>query len=204
MGLKRHRPAQRDLTGSTPKEVDAEAVIWPLSVLTGVLGRNPAFRDHCARIKDGSQSVEDVARLYVRRDWLGRRVIEHLLRVGATRGPAMLSSECGYGVAAEEPLGPGDRRRGKRSNAQHKRGADLLAELGEGICLRDGCITHPRQGATYCWVHEKEARDKRERQAERDADRRAIREVLKGAAAGLDLAYASRRARGHWSSPLSR
>ena len=81
---KRHRPTRRDLTGSTPKEVDAEAVLWPLSVLTGVLGRDRAFHNYCADIAAESLSVEDVARRYVRRDWVCRCVIDHLLRVGAT------------------------------------------------------------------------------------------------------------------------
>jgi hypothetical protein len=192
VGLKRHRPTQRDLTGSTPKEVDAEAVLWPLSVLTGVLGRDPAFRDHCSGIRDGSQSVEDVARRYVRRDWLGRRVIEHLLRVGATRGPAMLSSECGYAVASDAPRGPRDRARGTRSNARHKHGAELLARLGAGLCQREGCITRPRKGR-YCAAHWPD-------RYEQDADSRAIREVLLAAAAGLNRSYEARPARANWRS----
>jgi hypothetical protein len=191
--LRRHRPARPDLKGSSAREIDAEAVLWPLSVLTGVLGRDPAFRGHCAAIADGSLSVEDVARRYVRRDWTGRRVIAHLLRVGATRGVAMLSSECSYAVHADEPVAPGDRRRGARSNAQHKRGADLLARLGANACLADGCRTAPRAGP-YCHAHWPLG-------AVQDADKRAMRQVLKGAAAALARVDETRSARMNWSSP---
>ncbi len=195
--LKRHRPARRELTGHTPKEVHAETVLWPLSVLTGVLARDPAFRKHCADIAAGSVSLEDVARRYVRRNWAGRRVIEHLLRVGATWGAAMLASECGYTVAANEPLAPGERRRWRRSNAQHKHGAVLLARLGAGACLTDGCPTRPCEGGPYCYAHWPLA-------AVQDADRRAMQRVLSGAAAGLDLTSATRSARTKRSSSTSK
>ena len=198
--LKRHRPARSDLRESTPKEVHAEATLRALSVLTGVLGRDPAFRDHCAGIASGSLTVSDAARLYVRRDWIGRRVLEHLLRVGATRGVAMLAAEAGYAVPADEPLGPGDRRRWVRSNAQHTRGAVLLARLGAGACLKDRCLTHPRGGGPYCNAHEDAARRETAEAAGQAADRRAMQGVLRGAAAGLDLACATRAARTNWSS----
>ena len=173
-------------------------MLWPLSVLTGVLGRDRAFRDHCAGIAAGPLSVEDVARRYVRWNSSGRRVIEHLLRVGETllrvgapRGVAMLSSECSYTVSADEPLASNDRRRWVRSNAQHKRGAELLALLGAGVCLKDGCLTYPRKGGPYCSLHDS-VHDSSEA-AVRVANRRAMRLVLKEAEAGLDLVYANSR-----------
>ena len=125
--------------------------------------------------------------------------IRDRLRVGATRGVAMLAAEAGYAVPADEPLGPGDRRRWTRSNAQHKRGAVLLARLGAGACLKDACLTHPRGGGPYCNAHEDAARRETAEAAGQDADRRAMRGVLRGAAAGLDLACATRAARTNWS-----
>ena len=200
--LKRHRPARSDLRESTPKEVHAEATLRALSVLTGVLGRDQAFRAHCAGIAKGSLAVSDAARLYVRRDSIGRRVIEHLLRVGATRGVAMLATEAGYAIAADEPLCPDDRRRSPRSNAQHGHGAVLLARLGAGACLVDSCLTRPREGGPYCYAHARAAKREPAEAAEQAANSRAMRGVLRGAAAGLDFVCATRAARAKWASRL--
>lgn len=171
---------------ASPKERATHATSAPLQALVRALAADQPFLEAIERVRADSESVDQIARRYVRREGRGREVMRRVIeRAAASASSNPQQRILGVGITAvfiNAPLAADDPTTWTHAK-RLPQAAAMLARLGAGGCLQCGSALAASDGARrrYCAAHAKDAW-LRER-----ADQDAILALLNGAARALSI-----------------
>jgi hypothetical protein len=165
---------------------DSLAVHQPLIAFKGVFARNDTFKNRVERVREDGD-VEAAARPYA---WNGGRPLkvmrEIVLRVAASESTNLTLTILNFPPVPGAGLGvPGTAARWKKGG-NYWSAARMLARLGAGECLVEGCstiINHRdinKAKPRYCHVHSHLFSNFAKQQSFKRADREAILALLHG------------------------
>lgn len=170
-----------------PKELAQQTRFFPVQQLARGLAADPAFLDAIERVRTGRESVDQVARRYVRREGRSRAVMRRIIeRAAGCDSPypqRQVLSVADAGVVLDAPLADDDPTEWTHAK-RHSEAVAMLTRLGSGRCLVCGdalASDGPRRRRRYCAAHQPQA-SIRER-----ADREAILALLNSAADALNI-----------------